>query len=178
MDDLKSSILLYIHHFNIYDYIAYGWLLVTFFLLLFLAVLLVRKSPKVSFLFILLALILLFVGPPTLKSMLTSAIRPIKIKDIRVERLHFSQTLILDWKVQNLAKIPLSDCKTTLTIDKSDDSIWSQLIHPSDIILQKTFYTSHIMKPNEVIEHRRIFNDFANNDDINVSDISIETECY
>ncbi|WP_331775181.1 DUF2393 family protein [Sulfurospirillum sp. 1612] len=178
MDDLRSSILLYIHHFTIYDYIAYGWLLVTFFLLLFLAVLLVRRSPKVSFLFIMLALVFLFAGPPTLKSMLTTAIRPIKINDIRVERLHFSQTLILNWKVQNLAATPLKDCKTIVTIDKSDDSIWSQLIHPSDIILQKTFYTSRIMKPNEVIENREIFNNFNNNDDINVSDISIKTECY
>ncbi len=110
--------------------------------------------------------------------MLASAIRPIKVKDIRVQRLHFSQTLILEWKVQNLAQIPLKDCKTKLIVDKSGDSIWSQLIHPSGVILKKMFYTNHVMKPGEVIENRRIFNDFNNNDDINVSDISIETECY
>jgi len=44
IEAIKTSILNYINHFTMYDYIAFAWLVLTFFIALLLSIILTKKS--------------------------------------------------------------------------------------------------------------------------------------
>ena len=50
LDAFKASLLNYVHHFSMYDYIAYAWLILIFFVTILLAIMVAKKSPTFSIL--------------------------------------------------------------------------------------------------------------------------------
>ncbi|MDX1808458.1 MAG: DUF2393 family protein [Sulfurospirillaceae bacterium] len=175
MDDLKASISLYIKHFTSYDYIAYGWLLATFVLLLILSILFIKKSPKTSLFLILLAFVLFFICPMFVKNFLDKTIRPLEVKNISYKKLHFSDTLILNWSIQNLSKNPYQYCQTTAIIYEPSKSKIKSFLDKLNPILSRTILEEKTINPNEINNDQLVLNNFNTNRDIN---ISVKAECY
>lgn len=175
MNELKASISLYINHFTNYDYIAFAWLLATFLLLLVLAVLSIRKSPKFSLFLVILSFILFFIGPLFLKTFLDKTIRPVAIKNINYEKLHFSHTLILNWDIKNLSRKPYKYCKITTLIYKPSSAKITLFMNKLNPILRKTLFEKKDINPNEIDNNSLVLNNFYNSSDINVS---VQAECY
>ncbi len=175
MYDLKLSILTYIHNFGLYDYIAFVWLLVTFFVLLILAVIIIKKSTKLSMFLILLSIILLIVGPFSIKYYLGKTIRAVKINNIKFQKLNFSHTLIIDYSIKNESKKSFRLCETKTIIYQKSQSKIKLFLNQLKPIAFRTILIKEPIAPSASINKRLVLDDFTTNYDINVS---IDAQCY
>jgi len=175
MNELKFSIFNYIKHFELYDYVAYIWLFLTFFILLILSLILIKKSTKISVILILFSFFLFFIGPPVLKYFLDTTIRPIKINKINFKKLNFSDTLIVDSKIKNISKKIYSECQIHAKIYKQGKTKIKIFINKLKPITHRTILSKAELKPGDSMDNRIIFYNFTYNHDINVS---ISAECY
>lgn len=175
MNELKFEVLNYLNHFGLYDYIAYIWLFLTFFILLILALILIKKSTKISIILILFSLILFFIGPPALKYFLDTAIRPVKISKTSFKKLNFSNTLIVDTKIKNISKNTYSECQINTKVYKQGKTKIKNFINKLKPITHRTILSKEKLKPGESMDSRIIFYNFTYNNDIN---ISLSAECY
>ena len=175
MNELKLSILNYFNHFGLYDYLAYIWLILTFFILLILSIILLKKSVKLSIIMILLSFILLFIGPPVLKYFLDITTRPVEISKISFKKLHYTNTLIISTIIKNISKNPYKQCSITAKVYKQEKTKIKTFISKLKPIAYRTILSKQELKPGESMNNRIIFSNFAYNNDINVS---INAGCY
>ena len=175
MKELKFSIFNYLNHFGLYDYIAYIWLFLTFFILLILSIILIKKSIKISIILILFSLLLFFIGPPVLKYFLDTTIRPVEISKINFKKLHFTDTLIVDTKIKNISKKIYSECQINAKVYKQGETKIKIFINKLKPITHRTILSKVKLKSGESMDNRMIFYNFIYNHDINVS---ISAECY
>ncbi len=175
MNELKFSIFNYLNHFGPYDYIAYIWLILTFFIFLILSIILIRKSLKLSIFIMLLSFILLFIGPFALKYFLDKTVRPVEINKVRFQKLHFSKTLIVDSQIKNISKKTYSQCQISTKVYKQEKTQIKTFISKLKPIAQRTILSKIELKSGDSMKNRIVFYNFAYNHDINVS---IMAECY
>ena len=175
MGELKFSIFNYIEHFGIYDYMAYIWLLLIFLTLLFLSLLSIKRSVKFSLILILFAFILLFTAPFALKYFLDKTLRPVKISHIKHQKLHFSNTLIVDYKIENISKKPYIICQIDTKVYKPSNSKLKTFFNKLKPIANKTIISKRELGVGVTMNSRTTFYDFAYGGDIN---ISVDAECY
>ncbi len=175
MHSLKLSILTYIHNLGLYDYMAFAWLLITFFVLLILAVIIIRKSTKLSMFLILFSMILLFTGPFLIKYYLGKTIRAVKVDNIKFQKLNFSNTLIIDYNIKNKSKKPFKLCETKTTIYKKSPSKIRLFLNQLKPIAFRTILVKEPIAPNASISKRLVLDNFTTKYDIN---ISVEAQCY
>ena len=100
-DAIKVSLLTYIKHFGLYDYLAFGWLIFTFLVLIILASLIAKRSAVATLLMIIFALILLVVSPFFIKMKLGETIRSTTTEVTMVKKLTFSDSLIVEGTLYN-----------------------------------------------------------------------------
>ena len=138
IDAFKASLLNYVHHFSIYDYAAYAWLILIFFVTILLAIMIAKKSPTFSILILIIALGLLFVGPFVLKHYLDQYLRPLKNSTILVKKLNFSNSLIVAGSVTNMSKNSFSTCKVNISVLKSSQNPIKYFINQLKPLRKKT----------------------------------------
>ena len=175
VDTFKASILNYVHHFSMYDYIAYIWLILIFFVAILLSILLAKKSPIFSILIFMLSLGLLFAGPFVLKHYLDKYLRLSSAKPILIKKLSFSDTLIVTGLVTNLSKKSFSTCTVNVSILKSSKSNIQNFINQLKPLLKQSISIDKPIDANESEEFRIVFDRYIYANDINVS---IKSECY
>ncbi len=175
MSELKFSFFNYLNHLGLYDYIAFIWLIFIFLILLVLSVVIVKKSIIFSLLTILFSFILLFTGPFALKYFLNKTLRPVKIDNITSQKLHFSDTLIVDFVIENLSKKPYIECLITTKVYKPSKSKLKKFVNELKPIRYRTILDKRELKAGDKMKNRVIFYNFSYNKDIN---ISASAECY
>ena len=175
MHDLKLSILTYIHNLGLYDYIAFTWLLITFFILLILAVIIIKKSTKLSMFLIIFSIIFLITGPFLIKYYLGKTIRTVKIDNIKFQKLNFSHTLIIDYSIKNKSKKPFKLCEIKTIIYKKSPSKIKLFLNQLKPIDFRTILVKEPIEPNNSINKRLVLDNFATSYDIN---ISVDAQCY
>jgi hypothetical protein len=175
MYELKLSILTYVHNLGVYDYLAFAGLILIFFILMILAMMLMKKSIKFSMFLLLLSIILLISGPFSIKYYLGKTIRAVNVNNIKFQKLHFSNTLIIDYDIKNLSKKPFKLCEVKTIIYKKPTSKLKLFISKLKPIAVRTILLNKQIKVNQFISKREVFNSFAYDGDINVS---IESQCY
>ena len=175
MNELRFSIFNYLNHFGLYDYIAYIWLILTFFIFLILSLVLIKKSMKISIILILFSFSLLFIGSPILKYFLDITTRPVEIGKVNFKKLHFSNTLIIDTKIKNISKKSYSECQINTKVFKREKKKIKIFISKLKPITHRTILSKQELKSGESMNKRIIFYNFTYNHDINVS---LNVECY
>lgn len=175
IDAIKASILNYVNHFGMYDYIAYAWLILLFFVTILLAILVARKSPTFSILIVIISLALLFVGPFVLKHYLDIFIRPTIDKVIEVKKLTFSNTLIVTGSLTNVSTKSFSTCSVDINVLKHSSNDIKNFVNQLKPLLKKTIFIDKSIDINETKELRVVFDGYNYKKDINVS---IKSECY
>lgn len=75
IDALKLSLLTYFKHMGLYDYLAFIWLFVTFFVLIVLAIIVAKRSSVAALLLIIFALILFTITPLMIEYKLNTLLR-------------------------------------------------------------------------------------------------------
>jgi len=175
MYELKISILTYIHNLGLYDYIAFAWLLITFFVLLILAIITIKRFTKLSMFLLLLSMVLLIIGPFSIKYYLGKTIRTVSINSIKFQKLNFSNTLIVDYNVENRSKKTFKLCEIKTIVYKKSQSKIKLFLNQLKPIALRTILLKEKIAPGNFVSKRLVLNNFTTNQDINVS---IEAQCY
>jgi len=175
IEALKVSIMNYITHFSMYDYVAYAWLILLFFITILLATVLSKKTPFFSVFLLIVSLVLLFVGPFVLKHYLDKTIRPTKIEINLVQKLNFSDTLIVDGYITNLSKRKFSICTIHVEVIKKGKNSLQDILNKLKPIRKKSTILKDAVDKNSTDSFRVVFNNFTYSKDFNVS---VGSSCY
>jgi len=175
VEALKIYILNYIHHFSMYDYIAYAWLILLFFITILLAIMVAKKSPTFSVLILIIALTLLFAGPFVLKHYLDKFIRPSLTKIEQIKKLTFSDTLIINGTLTNLSKKSFSTCNINISIIKTSKNDIQNFINQLKPLRKQSISIDSTIEVNSTKEFRVVFDNYRYLKDINISS---KSECY
>ncbi|MBL0687457.1 MAG: DUF2393 family protein [Sulfurospirillum sp.] len=172
---LKASILNYIINFTVYDYVAYAWLLILFFVTILVSILLAKRSTLFSMIFLLLSLLLFFMGPFALKKYLDKSIRPLITKTLEVEKLIFSNSLIVTGSVKNISKNNFTICNVNVNVLKNSSSEIKNIFNKLKPFKTKSMFIKDLIVVNETKEFRVVFDNYVYSKEI---DISIKLACY
>jgi quinol-cytochrome oxidoreductase complex cytochrome b subunit len=175
LDTFKSHLITYINHFTVYDYVAYAWLILIFFLTILLSIFIAKKSPICSILIFLVSLALLFVAPFVIKSYLDDYLRPTQNKTILVKKLTFSDALVVTGEITNTSKIDYSTCSIDISVLKHENSYIKNIVSKLKPLRKKTISINELLEVNTTKELRVVFDNYTYNKDVNVS---INSQCY
>ncbi len=170
-----SSLITYINHFEIADYIAFMWFILLSFLFLCLAILLLKR-------FALLALILLMVvfgsfiiGPFGIKYFLNANLRSNEANITSTKQLSFSDTFILKGKVKNTSKKSFKFCKITIGFHKYTKDSLKKFINKIKPYKKESIELKKALQTNQSADFKIVLHGFKIKKDTN---ISILSECY
>jgi len=175
IEALKSSILNYISHFSMYDYVGYAWLILVFFVSIILAIFLARKSAFLSVFILLISLTLLFAGPFILKYYLDQFLRPTITNTTSIKKLTYTNALIVTGEVENISKMNFSTCSVDISVLKSSRGTIKNILNQLKPIRKMTISIDKPVLIGEREEFRVVFDRYTYNKDINVS---VNSKCY
>lgn len=175
-DAIKLSLLTYVRHFGLYDYLAFAWLLFSFLALIVLASLIAKKSSVASLFLIIFALIFLVVSPFFIKMKLGEILRATTTEVTLVKRLTFSNTLIVEGTIYNHSTKDFSLCLVQTAIVKQPNvegiKAFIQTLKP---ILNQSILVKQDLPKEGSIDVQNVFDDFVYSGDVNAS---LKAECY
>lgn len=175
LEALKTSALNYMSHFTMYDYMAYAWLILLFFVFILLSIFLAKKKLLISILMFMISLAILFFGPFVLKHYLDIFLRPTEIKNIQMKKLNFTDALIVTGEIKNISKMSFSLCGVNVSVLKASSSALENFANSLKPLLNKSMFLDKTLDINETKEFRVVFDYYTYDKDIN---ISVQTECY
>lgn len=175
-DALKLSLLTYIKHFGLYDYLAFSWLLVTFFILIILASLIARRSSIASLLLVIFALLLLAISPFFIKTKLGEILRNTTTEITMVKKLTFSSSLIVEGTIYNHSPKDFTLCLVHTSVFKQTDAkgLKAYLNSLKPITNQSILMTQDLAKEG-TIEYQAVFDGFEYSGDVFAT---LKAECY
>ena len=173
--NLKASLTDYIHTLTVYDYAAFGWLLLLFIIILTLSILLSKKKPKLASFLIFLTFILMFIGPIAIKIFLDKTIRKVEIIDQNSTKLNFSKSLLITGKIENHGKINLHKCYVNTKVLKTSQNKYLNFLYNLKPIRKRTIVTESNISKDESEEFKVVFEKFNYKKDYSVT---VSAECY
>lgn len=173
---IKISFLIYLKNLGLYDYLAFGWFLITFFILVFLAILIARKSSILALLLIIIALSLFVIAPFLIKTKLNDYFRLTQTEVTIAKKLTFSSSLIIEGTIYNKSSKDFSKCLVQTSVIKNlNASTLKSYINQLKPIVNKSIVVEQSLLKNDSMDYKIIFDDFEYSGDINAT---IKAECY
>jgi len=176
IDALKISFLVYLKNLGLYDYLALGWLIVTFFVLIFLSILIARKSASFALLLIIISLIIFLVAPFMIKQKVSELQRPVYTQITNVKKLTFSPSLIVEGNINNASNKDFTKCLVQTSVVKNiNTNVLKSYINQLKPIANRSIMVEQSLFKNDFIEYRVVFDDFEYEGNVTAS---IKAECY
>lgn len=176
IDALKISFLIYLKNLGLYDYLALGWLIITFFVLIFLSILIARKSASLALLLIIISLIIFLIAPFMIKQKVSELQRPVNTEVTNVKKLTFSPSLIVEGNINNLSQKDFTKCLVQTNVIKNiDTNFLKSYINALKPIANKSIMVEQSLAKNDFMEYRVVFDDFEYEGNVTAS---IKAECY
>ena len=171
---LKENLLEYIHHLSLYDYMAYGWVLLFFVIFLILSILISSKKPLLSVVFILLNFTFLLFSPLMINTFMNKTVRKNSVKIIKIDYLHFSKALIVSAKIKNEGKVDFKECKVKAKIIKQSKNAFKNFLYGLKPLKKRTIFIKDKITKQSSMEFKVVFDNFDYKKDYNVT---IKAEC-
>ncbi len=169
---MKAKITTFLHGLITYDYILFGSVFGLFLLFLILAILL-RKNTVISIVFMLLAFIILFVGPTIGYVKMHEYLFKNSVELISQKKLSFTNAIVIKGKLTNESKKDFKSCKITASAHKVSKKKIKTFLYSF-----KSFKNMSIVEDNIMVGESRNFKiigePFAYSKDYN---ISIKAKC-
>lgn len=175
LNALKISAINYLNHFTMYDYIAFSWLIIIFFIFLLLSIFLAKKNALISIVVLLISLALLFAGPFVIKHYLDQYLRANQTTTTMVKKLNFSDAMIVEGEVKNISKKPFSICSIQISILKNSSGNIQKFLNQLKPLRKQSISINSPIDVNMSETFRIVFDGYTDSEDVNVS---IKSECY
>lgn len=159
---IKISFLFYLKNLSLYDYLALGWFVITFFILIFLAILVARKSSALALLLIIISLVVFIVAPFLIKMKLNDYLRPIQTEVSSVKKLTFSDSLIVQGQIKNNSTKDFTKClvQTSIIKDLNSTNTFKSYMNQLKPIVNKSIVVEQSLPKEDFIEYEIVFDDF------------------
>ncbi len=174
-NSLLDSFITYMSHFELADYLAFVWFILLSFLFLILGILLLRKFIFLSIMLIFMVLIGFFIAPFGIKYYFNSTIRHSQASITNQRQLSYSDTFILQGKVQNLSKKAFKICRVNVGFYKYSKKPFKDFFYKLKPYKKKVIKINKPLEANESVDFKLVLKDFKLFKDTNISAIS---ECY
>ena len=175
-DALKLSLLTYIKHFGLYDYLAFGWLFITFLVLIILAGLIARRSSIASLLLVIFALLLLSIAPFFIKTKLSEIVRTTTTEVTMVKKLTFSSSLIVEGNISNHSAKDFKLCLVHTSIFKKTDARgFKAYLNSLKPITNQSILVTQDLAKEDTMEYQAVFDGFDYSGDVFAT---LKAECY
>ncbi|NCD11172.1 MAG: DUF2393 domain-containing protein [Epsilonproteobacteria bacterium] len=171
---LKLSLLTYFQNFELYDYLAYIWLIITFLILIFLAIIIAKKSSTISLIVIIVALLLLSISPFFIQKKLNEVLRKTETKITSLKKLNFSPSLILETTIDNKSNKDFHICFLNISVLKKQIGIKAYLNALKPLANQSIVIREFIPQQSS-LEYQIVFDNFEYEGDFNAT---LKAECY
>jgi hypothetical protein len=158
-----------------YDYVAFGWLVLFIVMLLIFGLLFSKKKPKLAIVMIFTSFILLFIAPIGLKIILDKTVRHVEVLDQNHTFLNFSKALVVTGNIKNLGKIDLRRCYIQTKILKQSDNKYLDLLYNIKPLRQRTIVLDKNITQKDTNEFKVVFEKFNNSKKYK---LAINAECY
>ena len=173
---LKLSFLTYLKNLGLYDYLAFGWLVLLFLLMIVLAIVIAKRSSALSLLMIVIALFGFVLMPFVIQTKLNQTQRTTETHITLVKKLMFSESLIVEGDVTNLSQKTFQKCLIQTTIIPQTElegfRAWLLTLKP---ITNQSIMVYETLAPNDSKHVQVVFEDFRYSKDVNAT---LKAECY
>ena len=126
---LKATLTDYIHSLTMYDYVAFGWLVLFIVMLIIFGLLFSKKKPKLAIFMILSSFVLMFIAPIAVKLILDKTVRHVEILDQNHTFLNFSKALIVTGTLHNIGKTDLHRCYIKTKVLKDEKNKYLKFLY-------------------------------------------------
>ena len=175
LSKIKESLIDYIHALTIYDYAAFGWLLLLFFIILVLAILLGRKKPTLAISLIMITILLMFVAPFGIKYFLDKTVRKVEVVTDDISQLHYAASLIITGHLLNDGKVPYQKCRINAKVFKVSKNKYRNILNNLKPLRNKTIVMEKNISQGEEAVFKIVFENFRYSKEYNVS---VSGGCY
>ncbi len=175
MQQLKVRLTDYINSFTIYDYSAFGWLLIILFFLLILSIVLINSRPKLSGFFIFVVFISIFTAPVAVKILLDKTIRKVVIVDQYHTKLNFAKYLIVTGIIENRGKVNFARCYINTKVKKVSNNKYINILNYIKPIRNRTIVMDKNISVNNQGDFKVIFKKFNYDKKY---EVKVMAECY
>ena len=158
-----------------YDYIAYAWLILVFFVFILLSIVLVKRSALISVLLLFFSLGILFIGPFVLKHYLDEYFRSSSVVIENHKKLHFSDIMIINGHISNHSNNSFHICDLSVAINKTDTSKLQKILNKLKPFRKKTILLQENIDVNSTAPFRMVIENYTYEKDVNVSAKAV---CY
>ena len=173
--EIKKNLLIYLTHLSVYEYIAYGWVILLFIFLLIFSIVISSKKPILSVFLIFFNFVFLVFSPLFVSVLMDKSVRKTKIFIEKRERLHYGNSLIVEGKVINIGKIDFDMCKVNMKVYKVSKSFLKNYLYLLKPLGKKTIWIRKPLKRKNQESFKIVLDPFYYKGDFN---ISVKAECY
>lgn len=174
---MQQKVTQFFHNFadalTIYDYLALTLLLLLFLLCIVLAIF-ARNRAGLAVFFALIAFTLLVAGPFGVKIALDSIIRSNSIEITNVQKLNFSDALVIDGTLTNKGKVNFSKCDIKVSVVKEYANQYLQMLFNLKPIMTKK-HTVEGIEIAQSVQFNIVIDQFTLNDGFITN---AKGECY
>ncbi len=164
---MKEKIGLFIHGLILQDYILFGSVLVLFVLFLVLT-LVFRKRLGISIFFLLLSLVILFLGPSLGYIQMHNFLFKNSVAITEEKRLTFVEALVIKGTLKNESNLDFQSCKITASVNKMTSNVIKNYIYTFKPLMNMSIIEEDIKK-GESREFKIIMDPFRFQIDYNIS---------
>ena len=165
---MKQKIITFIDGLILYDYILFGGVVALFILFLILAILL-RNRVGLSIFVILLAFIILLLGPTFGYVSLHKFLYKNDINITKIKKLEFTNALLIEGNLKNSSKMNFLTCKIKAGAYKVSGKKIPDMIYPFKPFKHGYLKLDTIIKPNETKKFKLFIEPFNYKKDYNIS---------
>jgi hypothetical protein len=165
---MKQKIIAFIDGLILYDYILFGGVIALFILFLILAILL-RRHVGLSVFIILLAFIILLLGPTLGYIQLHKFLYKNEIKITEIKKLKFTNALLIEGNLKNISKMSFHTCKIKAGAYKVSGKKIPDMIYPFKPFKHGYLKLDTIIKPDETKSFKLFIEPFNYKKDYNIT---------
>lgn len=173
IEKYKKLLLEVLDQLHSYDYIAFAWVGLLFLFLLILAIL-VRKRTLLSVFIMLLAFIILLLGPFATYETVRFLLYKTETKVTEQKQLVYSNALVVKGNITNKGLENISRCIVKTKLVKPSDNVFMQTINSLKPIKKKTTLLEKEIAVKQESEFKVIFEPFTYSKEFN---ITVSSEC-
>jgi hypothetical protein len=158
-----------------YDYVAFGWLVLFVLMLIIFGLLFSRKKPKLAIFMILTSFLLIFIAPIALKIILDKTVRHVEVLDQNHTFLNFSKALVVTGTLHNMGKTDLHRCYIKTKVLKDKENKYLQFLYNLKPLRQRSIMKEANLTQDSKESFKIVFEKFKYNKGYSVA---TSVECY
>ena len=170
---MKSTIIDFIDHLLIYDYLLFGGIILLFILLLLVAVVL-RERLALGVFMVVTAFTVLTAGSYAGYIMMHQYLFKNKVSLSEVKALEFTEALLIRGEITNLSKRTFTECTLKTGVYKVTHKPYVDSIYPYFPFRKSSLHLKETIKPGETVPFKLFVEPFRYSKDYNTT---VKAEC-